>query len=76
MIMKKYKRVVKCRDWNKDRKKFEHIIRIDYIGWFLFGLIPLYLIKLNQEDEYNLEGLSEPYLVEESINEKSKLITA
>lgn len=48
MIIKKLYRKVKCRWWDKERKVFEDTTVTDYIGWFLFGIIPIYLIELNK----------------------------
>ena len=46
MIIKKPWRRVKCREWDRDTKKFQSVTTVDYVGYFLFGFIPLYLIKV------------------------------
>ena len=57
MIVKKLYRKVKCRWWNKERKVFEDVTTTDYIGWFLFGFIPIYLIQLGKKEEFDfIEG--------------------
>jgi hypothetical protein len=57
MIVKKLYKKFKFRDWNKERKVFESVITIDYLGWFLFGIIPIYLVQLNISEEFNyIEG--------------------
>lgn len=57
MIIKKLYRKVKCRWWNKERKVFENTTTTDYIGWFLFGFIPIYLIELDKKEELDfIEG--------------------
>jgi hypothetical protein len=74
MIVKKLYRRVKCRWWNKERKVFERVSKTDYLGWFLFGIIPVYLVQLDKADEYNLEDSekSEPFTLRSGILEKYK----
>ena len=55
MIVKKLYRRVKSRWWNKEREEFENTTVTDYIGWFLFGIIPIYLIELNKYEEVDFE---------------------
>jgi hypothetical protein len=36
---------------------FENITTTDYIGWFLFGCIPIYLVELGKNEELDyIEG--------------------
>lgn len=57
MVVKKLYRKVKCRWWDEKRKVFENTTRTDYIGWFLFGIIPIYLIELGKQEELDfIEG--------------------
>ena len=55
MIIKKLYRKTKCRWWNKKRRVFENTTITDYIGWFLFGIIPIYLIELNKCEDVDFE---------------------
>ena len=55
MIIKKLYRKTKCRWWNKKRNVFENVTTTDYIGWFLFGSIPIYLIELNKVEDVDFE---------------------
>lgn len=55
MIVKKLYRKVKCKWWNEKRRVFELIEVKDYIGWFLFGFIPIYLIELDGYDNVDFE---------------------
>lgn len=57
MIIKKLYRKVKSRWWNKERRTFENTTVIDYVGWFLFGVIPIYLIELNKREDVDFEEL-------------------
>lgn len=57
MIIKKLYRNVRCRWWDKEREVFRNVTTTDYIGWFLFGIIPIYLIQLGKNEELNfIEG--------------------
>lgn len=53
MIIKKLYRATKCKSWNNQRKVFEEVSVVEYIGWFLFGIIPIYLIVLDKYTEVN-----------------------
>ena len=55
MLVKKLYRRVKVGWWNKERKTFEHSTVIDYIGWFLFGIIPIYIIELDRYEVFDDE---------------------
>ena len=55
MIVKKLYRNVHSTWWNKKRKVFEKTTITDYIGWFLFGFIPIYLIELDKYDNVDFE---------------------
>lgn len=55
MIVKKLYRKVRCRWWDKERKVFENTTITDYIGWFLFGFIPIYLIQLDKYEEVDFK---------------------
>ena len=48
MIVKKPYIRVKCEKWNKEEKKFDLVTTKTYIGYFLFGIIPVYLILINE----------------------------
>ena len=67
MIIKKLYRKVRFKNWNKKRNKFEKITTIDYMGWFLFGFIPIYLIELDRYEDYNFEETDE-YTLRYGIN--------
>lgn len=69
MIVKKLYRKIKYKNWDKEREKFEKVTTIDYMGWFLFGFIPIYLIELNRYEDYNFEEIGE-YTLEYGINKK------
>lgn len=64
MIVKKLYKRVKCRYWNKERKVFENVTTTDYIGWFLFGFIPIYLIQLGKNEELNFVDGEEPTVLD------------
>ena len=71
MIVKKLYRKIKCRWWNKKRQVFENTTVIDYVGWFLFGFIPIYLIELDKRKDVDFEDSGEGTIRYE-INEKYK----
>ncbi len=48
MIVKKLYRASKTKSWDKERNVYEIVIITDYIGWFLFGFIPIYLIEIDK----------------------------
>lgn len=52
MIVKKLYRSVQSKWWNKELKRYELTIVTDYLGWFLFGFIPIYLIKLDEKESW------------------------
>lgn len=56
MIIKKLYRRIKCRWWNKNLKEFEDTTITDYVGWFLFGFIPVYLIELDKYEDICFES--------------------
>lgn len=55
MIVKKLYRRVRCRWWDKEREVFENSTITDYVGWFLFGFIPIYLIELDKCEDVNFK---------------------
>lgn len=59
MIVKKLYRRVGLRWWDKDRKVYQNTTVTDYVGWFLFGLIPIYLIQLDKHEEVNFKDTGE-----------------
>lgn len=59
MIVKKLYRKIKNRWWNRERQVFENTTVTDYVGWFLFGFIPIYLIELNKREDVNFEDTGE-----------------
>ena len=69
MIVKKLYRKTKCRWWNKKRQVFENTTVIDYVGWFLFGFIPIYLIELDKREDVDFEDSGEG-TIRYGINEK------
>lgn len=62
MIVKKLYRKIRFKDWDKERRVFEETKITDYLGWFLFGFIPIYLIKLDTVDEYDFKDGGETIL--------------
>ena len=71
MIVKKLYRKIKYRWWDKERKVFENISITEYIGWFLFGFIPIYLIELDKYEDVNFKDSGES-TIRYGINEKYK----
>lgn len=71
MIIKKLYRKCKHKWWNKERMVYESTTITDYIGWFLFGVIPIYLIELDTHVEVDFDetGKSD---IRWGINEKYK----
>lgn len=59
MVVKKLYRKVKCKRYDAKRRVFENVTTTDYIGWFLFGFIPIYLIELNKYEKVNFEETGE-----------------
>ena len=59
MIVKKLYRKVRCKWWNDKRKVYELTTVNDYMGWFLFGFIPIYLIKLDSYEDVDFEKTGE-----------------
>ena len=55
MIVKKLYRKIRNKWWNKKRQVYEITTVTDYVGWFLFGFIPIYLIELDKREEVDLE---------------------
>lgn len=62
MIIKKLYRKSKFRWWDKERRVFENTTVTDYIGWFLFGFIPIYLIELDKHEDVNFKESGEGVL--------------
>lgn len=56
MIVKKLYRKCKHRWWDRKRKVFQNTTVTEYIGWFLFGFIPIYLIQLDKYEEVDFEN--------------------
>lgn len=52
MVVKKLHRGVKCNDWNVIKNQFDEVVTSDYIGYFLFGFIPLYMKKIDEHREW------------------------
>lgn len=52
MVIKKLYRRVKCNDWNKNKNEYDEVITLDYVGYFLFGFIPLYMKKIDEHREW------------------------
>ena len=55
MIVKKLYRKIRPKWWNKKRKVYECTTITDYVGWFLFGFIPIYLIELDKYEDCDFE---------------------
>lgn len=53
MLIKKLYRRVKCEEYDAERRVFGKVTTTDYIGYFLFGCIPIYLIELDKEFKFN-----------------------
>ena len=69
MIVKKLWRRVRCQWWDKKRKVYQLTTIREYVGWFLFGFIPVYLIQLDKYDKVNFEGQDE-FTTTYGINEQ------
>lgn len=59
MIVKKLYRKIKCRWWDEERRVFQNTTITEYIGWFLFGIIPIYLIELDKWEEVDFKETGE-----------------
>ena len=55
MIIKKLYRKIKTRWWDEERRVFENTTITEYMGWFLFGFIPIYLIELDKYEEVDFK---------------------
>lgn len=75
MIVKKLYRKIRFKDWNKERRVFEETKITDYLGWFLFGFIPIYLIKLDTVDKYDFKDSGEISLRPAIYETYGKLMT-
>lgn len=71
MIIKKPYRRVRSKWWNQKRGVYECTTVTDYIGWFLFGFMPIYLIELEKKEEVDFEE-SGKGVIEYGINKKYK----
>ena len=71
MIVKKLYRKTKCCDYDAERRVFGNVTTTDYIGWFLFGFIPIYLIELDKRTKFNSVETGE-FTVGYGVNEKYK----
>ena len=56
MIVKKLQRKIRCKWWDNKRKTFERTTIKEYMGWFLFGFIPIYLIELDRYEDFDFES--------------------
>lgn len=59
MIVKKLYRKIKCRWYDEKRRVFQNVTVTDYLGWFLFGIIPIYLIELDKWEEVDFKETGE-----------------
>ena len=76
MIIKKLYRRVQSKWWNKKINKWQLTIVTDYMGWFLFGFIPIYLIRLDKREFWQPDDGSEEIELRAGITTKySYLIT-
>ena len=73
MIVKKLYRRVRCRWWDKERKVFENTTVTDYVGWFLFGIIPIYLIELDKREDVDFKESGKD-TIRYGINEEYKYL--
>lgn len=71
MIVKKLYRKVDCKEYDAERRKFGNVTTTDYIGWFLFGCIPIYLIELNKNTTFDSVETGE-FTVKYGVIEKYK----
>ena len=71
MIIKKLYRSVRCKWWNNKRQVYENHTITDYVGWFLFGIIPIYLIELDKREDVDFEETGKGTLTY-GINENYK----
>ena len=55
MIIKKLYRKIRCKWWDKERKVFQNTTITEYVGWFLFGFIPIYLIELDKYEDVDFK---------------------
>lgn len=59
MVVKKIYVRVKSRWFDKKRNVFQDTEVTRYIGWFLFGFIPIYLIVVDKYHDVNFEEAGE-----------------
>lgn len=48
MLVKKLYCKIKCEMWDNDKRQHNFIITTYYIGWFLFGRIPIYSMEIDK----------------------------
>jgi hypothetical protein len=76
MITKKLRRVVKCKWWDKKYKIYHNVTYTCYLGYYLFGFIPLYQTVISKEEELNYPDVYEdkatdkPYVYTPCVYEK------
>ena len=61
MIVKKLFFKTKCEFYDKEKKKFNFVITTYYIGWFLFGRIPLYIVEIDKEVDNRIDDEPKTY---------------
>lgn len=61
MIVKRLYSKTKCEMWDNDKKHFNFVITTYYIGWFLFGKIPIYSMEIDVMVKNNLGEEVEEY---------------
>lgn len=69
MIVKKLYRKIRSKWWDKKRKVYQNTTITDYMGWFLFGFIPIYLIELDTYVDVDFEESGEG-IIRWGINKK------
>ena len=75
MIVKKLHRRIQNKWWNKELKYYELTVVTDYMGWFLFGFIPIYLVQLDKQETWESEDKEEIKIKEGILKKYGHLIT-
>jgi hypothetical protein len=75
MIVKKLYRRTKHRWWDEERGVFQNTTVYEYLGWFLFGIIPIYLIELDKYEKVDFKDSGEGTLEYGIIKKYGYLMT-
>ena len=73
MLVKKLYRKVKCKEYDAERRVFGNVTTTDYLGWFLFSFIPIYLIELDKKVKFNSVETGE-FTAGYAVNKKYKYL--